>query len=170
MDSLFPAPAGCRVHLASGRLLAARAVVYTPANRRAVVPAWARQLAEPPQPCTPPADPCVPAEPDVEGACGASGRAEAKQGVGVEQQARLPAGIATSDAVQLRDAELEGRRVVVVGGGMAAGLLAAGAAERGADVALVCRRCGSAWPGRTCTCRFAGYVTVPCALCCIALA
>lgn len=53
---------------------------------------------------------------------------------------RLPPGMATSDQVDLRSAELAGRRLVVVGGGMSAGLLAAGAAERGAVVTLVCRR------------------------------
>ena len=115
-------PAGCRVHLASGRVLAARAVIYTAANLQPVLPAWARQLqvAPPPQQ--------------------EQGKAEHKQ-----QACELPAGIATSDSVDLRGAELAGKQVVVVvvvvvGGGMSAGLLAAGAAERGAEVTLVCRR------------------------------
>jgi NADPH-dependent 2,4-dienoyl-CoA reductase/sulfur reductase-like enzyme len=82
-----------------------------------VLPAWARQLqvAPPPQQ--------------------EQGKAEHKQ-----QACELPAGIATSDSVDLRGAELAGKQVVVVGGGMSAGLLAAGAAERGAEVTLVCRR------------------------------
>jgi NADPH-dependent 2,4-dienoyl-CoA reductase/sulfur reductase-like enzyme len=102
------------VHLASGRVLAARAVIYTPANLQPVLPAWARQL-----PVAPPS----------------------QQQQEQEQQAcELPAGIATSDSIDLRGAEVAGKRVVVVGGGMSAGLLAAGAAERGAKVTLVCRR------------------------------
>lgn len=46
----------------------------------------------------------------------------------------------TWDQVDLRTAQLEGLRVVVVGGGMTAASLAAGAADRGARVTLVCRR------------------------------
>lgn len=99
------------MHLASGRVLAARAAVYTPANRSPVLPAWARQLL-----------------------------AERAGQDGGEPQAQLPPGIATADAVDLRSAELAGSSAVVVGGGMSAGLLAAGAAERGAQVTLVCRR------------------------------
>ena len=104
--------AGCRVRLASDAVLTARAVVWTPANRRPVLPAWARPLA-------------------------AAGEA------GADGQPQLPPGILTSDSVDLGGSSsdgLEGRRVAVVGGGMTAGLLAAGAAERGAHVALVCRR------------------------------
>ena len=122
-----PCFAGCRVHLGSGRVLAARAVIYTPANLQPVLPAWVRQLqvAAPPQ---------------------QEQEQEQEQGLGQAehpaplQQSRLPAGIATSDSVDLRGAELAGKQVVVVGGGMSAGLLAAGAAERGAEVTLVCRR------------------------------
>lgn len=116
---------GCRVRLESGRVLTARAVVWTPANRRPVLPAWTRQLAS------------------AEGAADAGatdGQQPAVDGT-LGGTVSLPPGIATSDCVDLRGAELEGRRVAVVGGGMSAGLLAAGAAERGAHVMLVCRRC-----------------------------
>ena len=108
------APAGCRVHLASGTVLTARAVAWTPANRHPVLPAWARQLATP-----------------------------AGERAAEGPQPQLPPGILTSDSVDLSSpsaAGLEGQRVAVVGGGMSAGLLAAGAAERGARVTLVCRR------------------------------
>lgn len=106
------------MHLSNGRVLAARAAVYTPSNRSPVVPAWAQQL----------------------GAAGQAGGDGAPPAAVVAVAAQLPAGIATADAVDLRAADLAGKRVVVVGGGMAAGLLAAGAAERGAYVTLVCRR------------------------------
>jgi NADPH-dependent 2,4-dienoyl-CoA reductase/sulfur reductase-like enzyme len=115
------------VHLASGKVLLAQAAVYTPASRSPVVPAWARRTAEPPPPPTP--TPCLAA---------AAGSSAPAPNIGEQGFQRLPPGILTADGVDLRSAELAGRRVVVVGGGMAAGLLAAGAAERGAAVTLVC--------------------------------
>ncbi|KAL4419953.1 hypothetical protein ABPG75_007051 [Micractinium tetrahymenae] len=114
---------GCHVHLASGRVLHARAAIYTAAPRQPVLPAWARALA------------AAPAQPVPPGDAAAQGADRAQQA-----QRSLPAGITTSDQVDLRCAELAGRSVAVVGGGMSAGLLAAGAAERGAQVTLVCRR------------------------------
>lgn len=104
-------------------MLRARAAIYTTAPRQPVLPAWVRALAAAE---APPVAPC----------------GEAPQLAERAQQAQrgLPAGIATSDRVDLRCADLAGRSVVVVGGGMSAGLLAAGAAERGATVTMVCRR------------------------------
>ncbi len=118
------AHAGCRVHLASGRTLLCRAAVYTPANRRPVLPAWARPLLGAP----------AAAEP---------GNCNEQQGGGSNKSSlQLPPGILTADGVNLSTAAgLEGKQLVVIGGGMSAGLLAAGAAERGAHVHLVCRRC-----------------------------
>lgn len=124
-----PCSAGCRVHLASGRVLRARAALYTAAPRQPVLPAWVRVLAAGDEQRSP-------AEGD------AAQLAERAQ----HMQPPLPAGIAASGQVDLRCAELAGRSVVVIGGGMSAGLLAAGAAERGARVTMVCRR----WPSSGC--------------------
>ena len=116
---------GCRVHLASGRALVCRAAVYTPSNRCPILPAWARPLAAPP----------------AAGQDGISGQQDCSS----RAPPQLPPGIFTADAVHLGSAAgLEGQHIVVVGGGMSAGLLAAGAAERGARVTLVCRRCAAA--------------------------
>ncbi|PRW33610.1 FAD-dependent oxidoreductase [Chlorella sorokiniana] len=112
---------GCRVHLASGRTLLCRAAIYTPANRRPVLPAWVRPLL-----------PAVEA-----GATGGLQQGSANQ----PSQPQLPPGMFTADTMQMgAAADLGGKRLVVIGGGMSAGLLAAGAAERGARVHLVCRR------------------------------
>lgn len=116
---------GCRVHLASGQTLLCRAAVYTPVNRRPVLPAWVRPLLAP-------------------GTAAEAGSAAGRQQEGLIQQIQpqLPAGILTADTVHVgAAADLDGMQLVVVGGGMSAGLLAAGAAERGARVHLLCRRC-----------------------------
>eukprot|EP00887_Chlorella_sp_A99_P000159 scaffold16.g159.t1 len=100
--------ASCAVHLSSGAVVHARAVVHTASCRRPIVPAWVRQLQ--------PTD---------------------------GSQAALPSGIATWDEVDLRHtaAQVTGRRVVLVGGGMASAMLAVGAADAGAAaVTLVARR------------------------------
>lgn len=52
----------------------------------------------------------------------------------------FPPGLLTFDQVDLNGAEVAGRHVVVVGGGMTAATLAAGAVARGARVTMVCRR------------------------------
>ncbi|KAL4857085.1 Pre-mRNA-processing protein 40A [Chlorella vulgaris] len=141
--------AGCRVHLASGKVLAAQAVVYTPANRSPVIPAWAKALPAAP-PHTPPAETSSAPSGSEPAEAGGEAVADELAATPAEQAqppasassspAPLPAGMQTWDSVDLRTAELAGKRVVVVGGGMSAGLLAAGAAERGAHVTLVCRR------------------------------
>lgn len=116
------------MHLASGQTLLCRAAVYTPANRRPVLPAWVRPLLAP-------------------GAAAEAGSAAGRQQEGPIQQIQpqLPDGILTADAVHVgAAADLDGQQLVVVGGGMSAGLLAAGAAERGARVHLLCRRCACA--------------------------
>ena len=141
------AHAGCRVHLAGGRVLAARAVIYTPANRQPVLPAWARHLLIE-------GDEAAAAAAGGAGVAAAGGPATEQAAERAQQAQRLPPGWATADQVDLRGAELadlSGRSVVVVGGGMSAGLLAAGAAERGADVVLVCHRWVAAvWGGPAC--------------------
>lgn len=137
------------MHLASGKVLAAQAVVYTPANRSPVIPAWVKALPAAP-PHTPPAETgsapsgSEPAEAAGEAVADELAATPAEQAQppapASSSPAPLPAGIQTWDSVNLRTAELAGKRVVVVGGGMSAGLLAAGAAERGAHVTLLCRR------------------------------
>lgn len=111
------------MHLASGRVLRASAAIYTAAPHRPVLPAWVRKLA------------AAEARPLALGAGASPPAPQAEQ-----TSSPLPAGFATSDEVDLRCAELAGRSVAVVGAGMSAGLLAAGAAERGAHVTMVCRR------------------------------
>ena len=134
---------GVRVHLASGAVLRARAVVYTAACRRPILPAWVKELA---QGQAGSASAAAAGSPEAAGA--AAQAAATTFGSGSDggsafhlHVTQLPAGIATWDRVDLSSADVAGKRVVVVGGGMAAAALAVGAATWGASaVTLVCRR------------------------------
>jgi len=57
-----------------------------------------------------------------------------------EARVDQPGRVSHADDIDLRGADLSGWRLAVVGGGLTAGHLAAGAAERGADVKLLIRR------------------------------
>lgn len=115
------------MHLASGHTLLCRAAIYTAAICRPVLPGWLRPLLAP------------------EVATNNGDHQQQQQDGAIHaSHLQLPAGICTADTVHLGNAaaSLDGKQLVVIGGGMSAGLLAAGAAERGAHVHLVCRRCG----------------------------